>query len=96
MTASIATEAAGAVNSRETGRLQRELRRHRRQYDERHQQRKYLEIAGMRKRHVQQAQHQRDPRRRQLDAASKARPRSSARIEISNAPRLLKSAGIHS
>ena len=30
----------------------------------------------MRERHVQQAQHQRDPRRRQLDAARKARPRS--------------------
>src|SRR6476620_8220088 len=56
---------------RETSRLKRELRRHRRHYDERYQQRKYLEIAGMRKRHMQQAQHQCDPRRRQLDAAVK-------------------------
>ena len=56
---------------RETGRLKRELRRHRREHDERHQQRKYLDVPDMRQRHVQQAQHQGDPRRRQLDAAVK-------------------------
>ena len=79
----------------EPGRLQRELRGHRCQCDERQQQREYFEVPG-----CDNAMCSR-PSTSAIRGGESLTPEYSTaaistRIDISNAPRLVKSAGIHS